>query len=138
MPNYYSARSLFDDRETLARGGETSSPAPLTIAPTASKRREQEADAALKQAGFDASGKPRKVGVEQYKNRLLAYVAEQESAGSQEVIASGIEHLAARLDAIYEKTCKGVHVDVSEQEARLAVIHTYLFIGEVAKSSVQP
>ena len=84
---------------------------------------------------MDGTGKSRKVGVEQYKNRLLAYLAEQESASSQEIILSGIEHLAARLDAVYEKTCKGVHVEVSEQEARLAVIHTYLFIGEVASSS---
>ncbi|WP_079606413.1 hypothetical protein [Bradyrhizobium erythrophlei] len=84
---------------------------------------------------IDGRGKARKVGVEQYKNRLLAYMAERQGASSQEIIASGIEHLAARLDAIYEKTCKGVHVDVSEQEARLAVIHTYLFIGEVANSS---
>lgn len=83
----------------------------------------------------DGRGRARKVGPEQYKNRLLAYIAEQQSAGSEEVIVSGIEHLAARLDAIYEKACKGVHVEVSEQEARLAVIHTYLFIGEVASSA---
>jgi hypothetical protein len=43
--------------------------------------------------------------------------------------------LAARLDAIYEKTCKGVHAEVTAQEARLAVINTYLFIGEVANVS---
>jgi hypothetical protein len=43
------------------------------------------------------------------------------------------KRLAARLDAIYEKTCKGVHVDVTEAEARLAVIHTYLFLGEIAQ-----
>jgi hypothetical protein len=84
----------------------------------------------------DSTGKARKVGEEQYKNRLLAYLEDKaRSRGSQEVIVSGLEHLAARLDAIYEKTCKGVHVDVSEQEARLAVIHTYLFIGEVANST---
>jgi len=56
-----------------------------------------------------------------------------QSRSSREVIESELEHLAARLDAIYEKACKGVHVDVSEQEARLAVIHTYLLIGEVAE-----
>lgn len=81
----------------------------------------------------DGSGRVRKVGNEHYKNRLLAFLSEaSQSDSSLEVIESGIAHLAARLDAIYEKTCKGVHVDVSEQEARLAVIHTYLFIGEIA------
>jgi hypothetical protein len=81
----------------------------------------------------DSKGRPRKVGPEDYKNRLLAYLDEkQTSEGSKEVISSGIEHLAARLDAIYSKTSKGVHIDVTEQEARLAVIQTYLFLGEVA------
>jgi hypothetical protein len=81
----------------------------------------------------DSKGRPRKVGPEDYKNRLLAYLDEkQASEGSKEVISSGIEHLAARLDAIYSKTSKGVHINVTEQEARLAVIHTYLFLGEVA------
>jgi hypothetical protein len=46
---------------------------------------------------------------------------------------SELEFLAARLDAIYEMTCKGVYVDVSLDEARLVVIHTYLFIGEIAR-----
>lgn len=81
----------------------------------------------------DSKGRARKVGPEDYKNWLLAYLDEkQPSEGSNEVISSGIEHLAARLDAIYSKTSKGVHVDVTEQESRLAVIHTYLFLGEVA------
>jgi hypothetical protein len=82
----------------------------------------------------DSSGKARKVGTDQYKNRLLAFLAEASSvSNSDELVESELEHLADRLDAIYEKTCKGVHVDVSEQEARLAVIHTYLFIGEIAR-----
>jgi hypothetical protein len=83
---------------------------------------------------MDAGGKPRNVGTEQYKNRLLAYLSESNQSQTSGVLTeSELEHLAARLDAIYEKTCKGVHIDVSEQEARLAVIHTYLFIGEVAQ-----
>lgn len=81
----------------------------------------------------DANGKVRKVGVEQYKNRLLAYISEHSSSeGSAAILESELAFLAARLDAIYEKTCKGVHIDVTPQEARLAVIHTYLFIGEIA------
>lgn len=82
---------------------------------------------------IDPKGKPRKVGEEQYKNRLLAYMSERtESKSNEAIVSSELEFLAARLDAIYEKTCKGVHVDVSTQEARLAVIHTYLFLGELA------
>jgi AbiTii len=81
----------------------------------------------------DRKGHARKVGVEQYKNRLLAYLSDLgESHGSHALLESELEHLASRLDVIYEKTCKGVHIDVSLAEARLAVIHTYLFIGELA------
>ena len=82
---------------------------------------------------IDASGKARDVGPEQYKNRLLAFLEVSRGRDSSfDVVESQISDLAARLDAIHDKTCKGVHVDVSEDEARLAVIHTYLFVGEVA------
>jgi hypothetical protein len=84
----------------------------------------------------DNSGKSRAVGPNEYKNRILAFLdGSSSSRGSVEIIESGLSHLAARLDAIYEKTCKGVHAEVTAQEARLAVINTYLFIGEVANVS---
>ncbi|MDI3457722.1 hypothetical protein P7F69_12350 [Pseudomonas aeruginosa] len=86
----------------------------------------------------DRKGKERKVGVDQYKNRLLAYLAElEESEGSYALLESELEHLAARLDVIYEKACKGVHADVSLDEAKLAVIHTYLLIGEISSLSTR-
>ena len=81
----------------------------------------------------DRNGRARKVGGEQYKNRLLAFLSDlSESEGSYSLLESELEHLAARLDIIYEKSCKGVHVDVTLDEAKLSVIHTYLFLGEVA------
>lgn len=94
---------------------------------------------ASSQDWIDSKGKARKVGEEQYKNRLLAYMAERTRSSSNEaILSSELEFLAARLDAIYEKTCKGVHVDVTPQEARLAVIHTYLFLGEIALLAQEP
>jgi len=85
---------------------------------------------------IDRKGNPRKVGEEQYKNRILAFLSDlSESDGSYYLLESELEHLATKLDAIYEKTCKGVHIDVSPDEARLSVIHTYLFIGEIASIS---
>ncbi|HHT9106908.1 MAG TPA: AbiTii domain-containing protein [Candidatus Wujingus californicus] len=84
----------------------------------------------------DSKGKLRIVGQEEYKNRLLAYIDSRISSDSSiSLISTEIEHLASRLDAVYEKGCKGVHADVSKEEARLAVIHTYLFVGELAKIS---
>lgn len=87
----------------------------------------------------DSSGKSRDVSADNYKNRLLAYLEQNTtSVGSKELIASGLEHLAARLDAVNSKVSKGVHVDVTKEEARLAVIHTYLFLGEVAQATKLP
>jgi hypothetical protein len=58
MPEFLHPASLFESRESLARDGETPSTMPLTKAATASKRREEDADAALRRAGFDACGNP--------------------------------------------------------------------------------
>lgn len=88
---------------------------------------------------IDSKGKLRKVGTEEYKNRLLAFADNQiGSHSSYLILTAEIEHLAARLDAVYEKVSKGVHTDVSTDEARLAVIQTYLFIGEIARLSTEP
>ena len=82
----------------------------------------------------DSSGKKRKVGEEEYKNRILAYLDQTIASGSSaSIVTSEIEHLASRLDAVYVKSCKGVHADVKSDEARLAVIHTYLIIAEIAR-----
>jgi len=82
----------------------------------------------------DGRGRQRTVGEEQHKNRLLAFIETQVTSGSTKtILAAQLEHLAARLDATYEKACKGVHDDVSEDEARLVVLETYLFLAEVAR-----
>ncbi len=91
---------------------------------------------AQKEKWIDLNGKERKVGSEEYKNRLLAYISKHiEGKSSFNIISSEISHLAARLDAIYEKSCKGIHCEVSLKEAQLAVVHTYLFIAELARVS---
>jgi hypothetical protein len=84
----------------------------------------------------DSKGQLRSVGPEEYKNRLLAYIESRlQSVGSLLLETKEMEHLAAKLDALNEKASKGVHSDVSEAEARLAVIQTYLFVAEVARLS---
>lgn len=82
----------------------------------------------------DRKGRSRQVGPEQYKNRLLAFLDERiGTSGTSAIVTSQLEHLAARLDAVYEKACKGVHADVDNAEAQLVVIQTYLFLAEVAR-----
>ena len=81
----------------------------------------------------DRRGIDRKVGSEEYKNRLLAYLDSRVDSPTVEFAVSDLEHVAARLDVAYENTCKGVHADVSPQEARLTLISTYLILAEVAR-----
>lgn len=87
----------------------------------------------------DRKGKKRKVGTEQYKNRILAYLSGKTIGdGDWAILSADIELIAAKLDAVYEKACKGVHSDVTMQEARLGVIHTYLFVGQIARYHEEP
>jgi len=82
----------------------------------------------------DGTGKYRKVGPENYKNRLAAFIESRlKSETTRTILENELEHLCSRLDAVYEKTCKGVHTDVSAEEARLAIIEAYIFIGEIAR-----
>ena len=83
----------------------------------------------------DQKGKARKVGTEQYKNRLCAFISTKISSSSTlSLIESDVEHLAKRIDAVYEKSCKGVHTDITIEEARLTIIQAYILIGELARA----
>ena len=83
---------------------------------------------------IDSRGKSRKVGPDAYKNRLLAFLDKKILSGStHSVIESQMEHLASRLDAVYEKACKGVHDNVDLHEAKLTIIQTWLFLAELAR-----
>lgn len=82
----------------------------------------------------DGKGKKRKVGPDNYKNRLIAFIEQRiASASTQSLLEDDLVHLCSRLDAIYEKSCKGVHTDITVEEARLAIIQAYIFLGELAR-----
>lgn len=133
-----AAEKIVAINERMADGSEESRSAALTSCRRLLMDVADSVFSAKEEEWKDRKGKTRKVGNDQYKNRLLAYLSDlRESEGSYALVESELEHLASRLDIIYEKTCKGVHIDVSLHEARLAVIHTYLFIGEVATYSSQ-
>lgn len=83
-----------------------------------------------------SDGKARKVGVDQYKNRLAAFIdVRVKSEGTRTLLDAELEHLCARLNAGYDKTNKGVHADVTLEEARLTIIQAYVFIAELARLS---
>jgi hypothetical protein len=83
----------------------------------------------------DRRGRGRKVGPDEYKNRLLAYLdSHVQNEYPTETAIADLEHVASRLDVLYENTCKGIHADVDPQEARLTLISTYLILAEVART----
>jgi len=81
----------------------------------------------------DRSGTERAVGDAEYRNRLLAFVERSIASGSQRgVVSTELNLLAAKLEALSELGSKGVHSQVTVEEARTAVEQTYVFIGEIA------
>jgi hypothetical protein len=82
----------------------------------------------------DGRGKARKAGPDEYKNRLLAFIETRVTSGStRSILQAQVNELAARVDSVNDKACKGVHDTVTPEEARLVVIHTYLLVAEVAR-----
>ncbi len=85
---------------------------------------------------IDSRGRSRKVGTEEYKNRLLAFFDQKVQSNTTAAMAQAeIEAIASRLDALYEKACKGVHADVSVDEVRLVLISVYLLLAVVVRLS---
>lgn len=83
---------------------------------------------------IDGGGKSREVGKEAYKNRLDAYIEQRlASKSTGRILKAELTHLVDRVDAIYEKSCKGVHDQVSAAEAQLVIMETYVLLGELAQ-----
>ena len=76
----------------------------------------------------------RKVGEEEYINRLWAFASENiESDTNKELIQSEINYMGGRIDSLYHLANKGTHSDISKDEAEMAIIRTYFLIGDLIK-----
>lgn len=74
----------------------------------------------------------RKLGEDQYINRLWAFLDENAEAGSDKDLAKAhIDYMGAFLQKLNEKASKGVHAEVSYEEAVRAVLYTYLTLGDL-------
>ena len=74
----------------------------------------------------------RKLGEDQYINRLWAFLDENAEAGSDKDLAKAhIDYMGAFLQRLNEKASKGVHAEVSYEEAVRAVLYTYLTLGDL-------
>jgi len=76
----------------------------------------------------------RKVGEDEYINRLWAFASENiKSDTNKELIQSEVEYIGRRIDSLYDLTCKGTHAEISKDDAERAIIRTYLLIGDLIK-----
>jgi hypothetical protein len=76
----------------------------------------------------------RKVGEEEYINRLWAFASEKiGSSANRELIQSEIDYIGNKIDALYSLVRKGTHGNISKHEADMSIIRTYLLIGDMIK-----
>lgn len=81
-----------------------------------------------------ADGKSRKMGEEQYVNRLLAYAMDQTGAHTvDEVFNAGLDALGRRLNTLNSLANKGVHAVVAVEEAQSCFVQTYLLSAEILR-----
>ena len=97
------------------------------------KKERQEIDILLLQEPIKKDGKNIKLGEENYINRLVQYIDGCLTVGKtfKDVIITDLESIGKRLDAIYEATNKGTHADVSNDESKRYVMHTYFLISDI-------
>lgn len=74
----------------------------------------------------------RKLGEDQYINRLWAFLDDQLEASSDKDLAKAhVNYLGSFIQRLNDKTSKGVHTSVSYEEAVRAVLYTYLTLGDI-------
>lgn len=78
----------------------------------------------------------RKLGEEQYMNRLWAFLDENVPTGSNKTLAKAhVDYLGSFLDQLNSKSSKGVHATVTYEETVRVVLYTYLTLGDVLEFS---
>lgn len=78
------------------------------------------------------NGKSIKVGQDQYINRLVQFIDSKKGSKTySQIIGADLASIGERIDAIYNASNKGTHVDVQKDEASRYIIHTYLLISDI-------
>ena len=78
------------------------------------------------------SGKEIDVSGEHYKNKLSAVIEKlQDKSANKCLVGSNIIYLIDRLDTLKDLQCKGVHNEISKDDAMQCIIHTYICLGDI-------
>ena len=78
------------------------------------------------------SGKEIDVSGDHYNNKLSAVIESlQNRAVKNSIVGSEIVYLIDWMEQIYNQQCAGVHAEVSREQARRCIIHTYIALGDL-------
>ena len=78
------------------------------------------------------SGKEIDISGDHYLNKISAVIEKlQEKSASKTLVGSNILYLIDRIEHINSLQCKGVHSDVTQQDATQCIIQTYICIGDI-------
>ena len=73
-----------------------------------------------------------RLGVDQYVNRLIAYIEDSSTSGRfREIVGSHLGYMGDRLDALFSAAQKGSHSTLTKEEADRCVVYTYLLVGDI-------
>ncbi|WP_100485020.1 hypothetical protein [Mycobacteroides abscessus] len=79
-------------------------------------------------------GTPRSMSDDRYKNRLTEFVRSHvEGKRHKQVVVQILGDLYGRLNALDGLASKGVHDDVTQAEAELCVVWTYMLAGDIVR-----
>ena len=78
------------------------------------------------------SGKEIDVSGEHYKNKLSAVIEKlEDKSSSKSMVGSNVIYLLDWMDNLTELQCKGVHHEVTRQDATRCIIQTYICLGDI-------
>ena len=78
------------------------------------------------------SGKEIDVSGEHYKNRLSAVIEKLENkSASKSIVGTHISYLLDWIDELMDLQSKGVHNDITKQDAMRCIIQTYICLGDI-------
>jgi hypothetical protein len=73
-----------------------------------------------------------RLGPNNYRNRLLAFVEDQTDSNTQvELIASGLDLFAAHVEKLQDLANKGIHSEIQREGARRALLRTVFILGDI-------
>ena len=78
------------------------------------------------------SGKEIDVSGDHFKNKLSAVIEIlEDKSATKSIVGSNITYLLDWIDNLNDLQCKGVHSDISKQDAMRCIIQTYICLGDI-------